>query len=298
MHIHVGLQRDCACLILSVHVSNRLQAAALRFAAWISSIDLFDEGLFRLSRSEAVGLDPQCRRLLENVWAAMQVDSHKHLRCFVSNRQPGLAPGAPKNCLLSMCFMLQAATLGPATATAASTGTYVGCVWSEYMILQESHGVQPSVAALTGSGLTFLAGRVSYTFGLQGECLPWGPAVAAVRPGMHGGTFLKNTEILRMVLASSPVEWPQIVGFRHSACRTVHELGHSLLFFTGCCTPRPSSAAQWRGQCFRLAPLACTTVACPVCAALFVSASFVFGPESLHHSKRGHQHDVGEQHNL
>lgn len=38
------------------------------------------------------------------------------------------------------------------------------------MVLQESYGVQPSIAALTGSGLTFLAGRVSYTFGLQGEC--------------------------------------------------------------------------------------------------------------------------------
>lgn len=50
-----------------------MQAASLRFAAWMPDIDLFDDGLFRLSQTEAVGLDPQCRRLLENVYAASQV---------------------------------------------------------------------------------------------------------------------------------------------------------------------------------------------------------------------------------
>ena len=34
---------------------------------------LFDEGMFRLSHAEAVGLDPQCRLLLEHVWTAVQV---------------------------------------------------------------------------------------------------------------------------------------------------------------------------------------------------------------------------------
>lgn len=68
-------------------------------------------------------------------------------------------------------LMLQAATLDVASSNPATTGTYVGCVWSEYMVLQETCGVQPNVAALTGNGLTFLAGRVSYTFGLQGKLL-------------------------------------------------------------------------------------------------------------------------------
>lgn len=49
------------------------QSGALRFAAWMDVVSAFDEGLFRLSRAEAVGLDPQCRLLLEHVWAAMQV---------------------------------------------------------------------------------------------------------------------------------------------------------------------------------------------------------------------------------
>ena len=50
----------------------------------------------------------------------------------------------------------------------ASTGVYVGCVWQEYQVLLEHLRVTPSVAVLTGSGMNFMVGRVSYTFGLQG----------------------------------------------------------------------------------------------------------------------------------
>ena len=45
---------------------------------------------------------------------------------------------------------------------------YVGCVWQEYAAALERLAVAPSVAVLTGSGLNFMVGRVSYTFGLQG----------------------------------------------------------------------------------------------------------------------------------
>lgn len=54
-------------------VNVSVQASTLRFAAWMDGVALFDEALFRLSRMEAVGLDPQCRKLLENTFAAMQV---------------------------------------------------------------------------------------------------------------------------------------------------------------------------------------------------------------------------------
>jgi hypothetical protein len=53
--------------------------------------------------------------------------------------------------------------------TEASTGVYVGCVWQEYQVLLERMQVQPTVAILTGSGMNFMVGRVSYTFCLQGE---------------------------------------------------------------------------------------------------------------------------------
>ena len=59
----------------------------------------------------------------------------------------------------------QAALAG---APAEAMGVYVGCVWQEYAAALERLAVSPSVAVLTGSGLNFMVGRVSYTFGLQG----------------------------------------------------------------------------------------------------------------------------------
>ncbi len=50
-----------------------LQPTRNQFAAWMNDVGKFDEGIFRLSQSEAVGLDPQCRILLECVWSAVQV---------------------------------------------------------------------------------------------------------------------------------------------------------------------------------------------------------------------------------
>ena len=50
----------------------------------------------------------------------------------------------------------------------ASTGVYVGCVWQEYQVLLEHLHVTPTAAVLTGSGINFMIGRVSYTLGLQG----------------------------------------------------------------------------------------------------------------------------------
>lgn len=50
-----------------------MQAAPPRFAAWMPDVTSFDDSLFRLSRSEAAALDPQCRLLLESTWAAALV---------------------------------------------------------------------------------------------------------------------------------------------------------------------------------------------------------------------------------
>lgn len=58
------------------------------------------------------------------------------------------------------------------SSSPASTGVYVGTVWEEYQVVQDHLKVPSSVSVLTGSGLSFLIGRVSYTFGLQGTCSP------------------------------------------------------------------------------------------------------------------------------
>lgn len=75
-------------------------------------------------------------------------------------------PCCPAACFFAVCAQDGAAALSGTSL--ASTGTYVGCVWSEYQVLQDNQRLKPSVASLTGSGLNFLVGRVSYTFGFQG----------------------------------------------------------------------------------------------------------------------------------
>jgi acyl transferase domain-containing protein len=60
---------------------------------------------------------------------------------------------------------------GPAfdAQAAAAAGVYVGCMYSEYLdgVLAPQGIADSASAAVTGHGLSFLVGRVSYTFGLQ-----------------------------------------------------------------------------------------------------------------------------------
>ncbi|PSC67706.1 polyketide synthase [Micractinium conductrix] len=114
------------------------QLAMPRFAAWLDNVADFDGALFRLSRPESQGLDPQSRKLLEGTWMAVQ----------------DATPAITAN-------------------TLATTGVFVGCVWSEYMALQDGQRLQHTVATRIGSGLTFLAGRVSFTFGFQALPPTW-----------------------------------------------------------------------------------------------------------------------------
>lgn len=44
----------------------------------------------------------------------------------------------------------------------------MGTVWEEYQIVLDRLNMPASVNVLTGSGMSFMIGRVSYTFGLQG----------------------------------------------------------------------------------------------------------------------------------
>ncbi len=77
----------------------------------------------------------------------------------------------------------------------ASTGVYVGCVWQEYQVLLEHAHVAPSVAVLTGSGMNFMVGRVSYTFGLQGShtfTMPFSPAQMRPTTSQPSNLFSKS----------------------------------------------------------------------------------------------------------
>lgn len=76
--------------------------------------------------------------------------------------------GGRARCLQPCAARAQDGRAALAGAPPQATGVYVGCVWQEYALALERARVAPSVAVLTGSGLNFMVGRVSYTFGLQG----------------------------------------------------------------------------------------------------------------------------------
>jgi acyl transferase domain-containing protein len=65
------------------------------------------------------------------------------------------------------------AATGPLADT--RTGVYLGCMYQEYIQLMTEHGHRVTPALCTGNGISFMVGRVSYTFGLQvrGFPSPW-----------------------------------------------------------------------------------------------------------------------------
>jgi acyl transferase domain-containing protein len=80
------------------------------------------------------------------------------------------------------------------------TAVFVGCIWTEFGDLLAMHGSLPSnrpnnpasgsagtggAQAVTGNGLAFLAGRVSYTFGMTGPCVPTNTACSSSLVATH-----------------------------------------------------------------------------------------------------------------
>ena len=102
-------------------------------------------------------------------------------RCC-ARRQPPQCPAACR-CWTRSC--MQDARPSLAGTSEASTGVYMGSVWQEYPALLSALRVPDSVHALTGSGMNFMVGRVSYTFGLQGAhamCLACPSWAGCTRP--------------------------------------------------------------------------------------------------------------------
>ena len=90
----------------------------------------------RLSAVEGQAMDPQNRILLEQSFAALS-EAQSQTGSLVETR----------------------------------TGVYVGCMYQEFTQLQYNLGYGISPAIATGNGISYLVGRVSYAFGLQGPCV-------------------------------------------------------------------------------------------------------------------------------
>ncbi|HLJ82176.1 MAG TPA: type I polyketide synthase, partial [Ktedonobacterales bacterium] len=113
---------------------------------FLERIDEFDAEFFGVSGREAEALDPQHRLLLEVAWEA-----------------------------------LESAGVVPATLGETATGVYVGIGTSEYLRLGKDGGPH----ALSGGAMSFAAGRLAYTLGLQGPALAIDTACSSSLVALH-----------------------------------------------------------------------------------------------------------------
>ncbi|WP_316976891.1 type I polyketide synthase [Shumkonia mesophila] len=115
-------------------------------------IDAFDAPFFGISAKEAVGLDPQQRLLLEVGWEAMED-----------------------------------AGIDPAGLRGSRTGVYVGISSDDYSQAHRHSGHLDLIDgyALTGSCFAPAAGRLSYTFGLEGPSMAVDTACSSSLVAVH-----------------------------------------------------------------------------------------------------------------
>ncbi|KAJ9518952.1 hypothetical protein QJQ45_026209, partial [Haematococcus lacustris] len=130
-----------------------------KWGAWVSSTHCFDATLFGLSAQEAAMMDPAQRLLLEETAAAV-AGSGRSL----------------------------------AALHGSDAGVFVGCIWSEWgeaLALQQGGAgrVGPrwltSSQVVTGNGPAFMAGRLSFTFGATGPCVPVNTACSSSLVAAH-----------------------------------------------------------------------------------------------------------------
>lgn len=124
----------------------------VRHGYFLDDIDRFDAQFFRISPKEAVTLDPQHRLLLETGWEA-----------FAS-------AGIQTEQLLN-----------------SSTAVFVGLMNHDYWNLITRYSAQDEVSFTAGMGNSShcAAGRLAYTFGLQGPCATIDTACSSSLVALH-----------------------------------------------------------------------------------------------------------------
>lgn len=162
-----------------------------RFAAFTDGVDTFDASFFRMGSTEAIALDPQARILLH-----------------------------------ASAEALQTSRILDASEILCATGTYVGCMFTDYIdFLRVTLNGKHSGSVMTGNGAPYQSGRVAYSFGLQGPCigidtacssslvathlahtaLARGEAAAAVAAGVNALLWQETTAGICQLQALSPV---------------------------------------------------------------------------------------------
>lgn len=134
----------------------------VRHGIFLQGVDAFDSGAFRLSGQEAGAMDPQARLLLEE----------------------------------------SAGVLSAAPVLGAACGVFLGCMYSEYLQVLHGAGLPLTPAAITGNGLSYLAGRAAYTFNLRGPAVASDTACSSSLVALHAAhAALANSELAHGLVA-------------------------------------------------------------------------------------------------
>ncbi|WP_437594336.1 type I polyketide synthase [Sorangium sp. So ce1000] len=123
-----------------------------RYGAFLDRVDGFDPHFFEISPREAARMDPQQRLLLEVAWEALE--------------DAGQPPDGLRR---------------------SRTGVFVGGSWRDYELLHTRGGdlAQVDPHTLTGDLASVLAGRVSYTLGLEGPSMMVDTACSSSLVAIH-----------------------------------------------------------------------------------------------------------------
>jgi acyl transferase domain-containing protein/aryl carrier-like protein len=128
------------------------EAAAIRMGGFLDDVAGFDADFFGLSPREARRMDPQQRILLETAWHA-----------------------------------LESAAIDPRSLAAAPVGVFIGISSHDYELLQVRRGDPGAFGPhfASGTSVAVAAGRLAYTFGLQGPALSIDTACSSSLVAVH-----------------------------------------------------------------------------------------------------------------
>ena len=121
-----------------------------RYGYFVDDIDQFDARFFGIAPVEARAMDPQQRLLLTTAWQA-----------------------------------LEHANIAPDSLADKPVGVFVGVSQMDYAMLQAGDYESLDGYSGTGNGLSFVAGRLAYTLGLQGPALALDTACSSSLVALH-----------------------------------------------------------------------------------------------------------------